>query len=54
MPSKQPKHDSSIDELTAWIEDSSKSSNKKKVKAIDNKLKSDSEKNKTLIRRKKK
>ena len=54
MPSKQPKHDSSIDELTAWIEDSSKSSNKKKVKAIDNKLKSDSEKNKTLVKEEKK
>lgn len=54
MPSKQPKHDSSIDDLSSWIEDNSKSSNKKKVKEIDNKLKADSNKNKTILKEEKK
>jgi len=54
MPSKQPKHDSSIDELTAWIEDNSKSSNKKKVKEIDNTLKINSDKTKTFLKEEKK
>lgn len=48
MPSKQPNYDSSIDDLTAWIEDNSKCSNKKKVKELDNIIKANSEKNKTL------
>ena len=54
MSSKKPKHDSSIDELTAWIEDNSKCSNKKKIKELENTLKSTSQKNKTLIKEKKK
>tara|TARA_B100000401_G_C52504790_1_gene576721 strand:+ start:254 stop:703 length:450 start_codon:yes stop_codon:yes gene_type:complete len=54
MPSKQPKHDSSIDELTAWIEDNSKSSNKKKVKEIENTIKINSDKTKTFLKEEKK
>ena len=54
MPSKQPTHNSSIDDLASWIEDNSKSSNKKKVKEIDNKLKVDSNKNKTILKEEKK
>ena len=50
MQSKQPTHDSSIDDLASWIEDNSKSSNKKKVKEIDNKLKTNNNKNKTLLK----
>lgn len=54
MQSKQPTHDSSIDDLASWIEDNSKSSNKKKVKEIDNKLKTNNNKNKTLLKEEKK
>ena len=54
MPSKQPTHYSSIDDIASWIEDNSKSSNKKKVKEVDNKLKVDSNKSKTLIKEEKK
>ena len=39
MPGKNLTHESSIDDLEAWINDSSKSSNKKKLKKIDETIK---------------
>ena len=39
MPGKNLTHESSIDDLEAWINDSSKSSNKKKLKKIDETMK---------------
>lgn len=43
MPKAQPTHNSSIDELEAWINNSSKCSNKKKLKKIDQEVKSNKE-----------
>lgn len=40
MPKTQPTHNSSIDELEVWINDSSKCSNKKKLKKIDEEVNS--------------
>lgn len=39
MPGKNLTHESSVDDLEAWINDSSKSSNKKKLKKIDETIK---------------
>lgn len=57
MPTTKVTHNSSIEELEKWINDSSKSSNKKKVKQIDTNLqrqKETNQANKLAVKKQKK